>query len=134
MAAFESEKTGAYKRVAQYLPEDSRKHLSLLEEPLSAITENPREKLLAVDFLLVDLQLSSRRAEEFQQLLEGRRRTLQDGFAAIGNPETAQGFIPALDKGISEVERVRLEMEAIWPEVLNLRYRLQYRVQMGHWP
>lgn len=89
---------------------------------------------MAVDFLLVDLQLSSRRAEEFQQLLEGRRRTLQDGFAAIGNPETAQGFIPALDKGISEVERVRLEMEAIWPEVLNLRYRLQYRVQMGHWP
>lgn len=28
MAASESEKTGAYKRVAQYLPEDSRKHVS----------------------------------------------------------------------------------------------------------
>ncbi|CAL8578756.1 hypothetical protein XPA_004529 [Xanthoria parietina] len=134
MAASESEKTGAYKRVAQYLPEDSRKHLGLIEEPLSAIAENPRDKLLAVDFLLVDLQLSFRRAEEFQQLLQERRRTLQDGFAAIGNPETAQGFIPALDKGILEVERVRLELRAIWPRVSTLRYRLQYRVQIGHWP
>ena len=89
---------------------------------------------MAVDFLLVDLQLSFRRAEEFQQLLQERRRTLQDGFAAIGNPETAQGFIPALDKGILEVERVRLELRAIWPRVSTLRYRLQYRVQIGHWP
>ncbi|KAI4223431.1 MAG: hypothetical protein L6R36_005423 [Xanthoria steineri] len=125
MAASEPEKTGAYKQGAQYLPEDSRKHLGLIEEPLSAIAENPREKLFAVDFLLVDLQLSFRRAEEFQQLLEERRRTLQDSLAAIGNPETAQGFMPALDKGISEVERVRLELEAIWPKRVDSQQAAQ---------
>lgn len=63
-------------------------------------------------------------------MLEERRRALEKDLAANGHPEAARSFIPVLDKAICEMERVRLEFEAMSPRVFVLRRELFRRVWM----
>ncbi|KAI4284386.1 MAG: hypothetical protein L6R38_001439 [Xanthoria sp. 2 TBL-2021] len=130
MAASEPEKTSAYKYAAQYLPEYSRNHLRLLHEPLPATTENARELLFKLDLLSVELRLCARHALDSRHVLEERRRALEEGLAADGHPEAARGFRQVLDKAICEMERVRLEFEAMSPRIRVLRCELLKRVRM----
>ncbi|KAL8881024.1 MAG: hypothetical protein Q9192_007892 [Flavoplaca navasiana] len=100
---------GTFDHVAQYLPEDVRDYVSILDRPLHTTSLEAQDKVLKLSSLQPKIKLSIKYALDFQHLLEERRHTLEGSLT----PSNAKAFTVALSNGIAKLDRAHSALDSL---------------------
>ncbi|KAL8875140.1 MAG: hypothetical protein Q9192_009094 [Flavoplaca navasiana] len=111
---------GTFDHVAQYLPEDVRDYVSILDRPLHTTSLEAQDKVLKLSSLQPKIRLSIKYALDFQHLLKERRNILEGCLTA----SDAKDFTVALSNGIAELDRAHSALGALLAKSCTVAGRL----------
>ncbi|KAL9634957.1 MAG: hypothetical protein Q9204_002799 [Flavoplaca sp. TL-2023a] len=120
MAASASGAMGTFDHATQYLPEEVRGYVSILDGPLHATSLEAQDQVLKLSSLQPKITLSIKRTLDFQHLLKERRNILEGRLT----PGEAKDFTVALSNGIAELDRAHWALDALLAKSCTVAGRL----------